>query len=344
MKSKNISATKSVTAQAPVHSGFSAASTAQDVIKNINLSGKNAIVTGGYSGIGLETVRTLSAAGARVIVPARDYNRAVRALNGINNVEIEEMELMKPDSIDTFAAQFLASDRPLHILVNSAGIMATPLMWDSRGYESQFSTNHLGHFQLTLRLWPALCQAANARVVSVSSRGHRYSPVIMDDVNFEKREYTPYTAYGQSKTANILFALELDKRGQSYGIRAFSVHPGTIVNTNLSRHTSKEELLKAGVIDAKGNAIFDSLRQLKTIEQGASTSVWCATNQKLDGSGGVYCENNDIASVLANLTSIDPITGADAKGNFGVMPHAIDAEIATELWNLSEQLTGVSIQ
>lgn len=344
MESKNISAIKLPIVQATIHSGFNAASTAQDVIKNIDLSGKTAIVTGGYSGIGLETVRVLSAAGASIIVPARDRDRAARALTGINNVEIEEMELMEPDSVDAFATQFVASGRPVHILVNSAGIMATPLMRDSRGYESQLSTNHLGHFQLTLRLWPALCRATGARVVSVSSRGHRYSPVILDDINFENREYTPYTAYGQSKTANILFALELDKRGQTHGIRAFSVHPGTIVNTNLSRHASKEDLLKAGVIDAQGNAIFDPLRQLKTIEQGTSTSVWCATNPKLEGLGGVYCENNDIASVLTDLTPMDPLTGADAKGNFGVMPHAIDAEIATELWNLSEQLTGVSIQ
>lgn len=344
MESKNSSAIKLPAAQHPVHSGFSAASTAQDVIKSINLSGKTAIVTGGYSGIGLETVRILSAAGASVIVPVRDYDRAAQALTGINNVEIKEMELMEPDSVDAFAAQFVASGRPVHILVNSAGIMATPLMRDSRGYESQLSTNHLGHFQLTLRLWPALCRAAGARVISVSSRGHRYSPVILEDINFENREYTPYTAYGQSKTANILFALELDKRGQTHGIRAFSVHPGTIVNTNLSRHASKEDLLKAGVIDTQGNAIFDPLRQLKTIQQGASTSVWCATSPKLDGLGGVYCENNDIASVLTDLTPMDPLTGADVKGNFGVMPHAIDAEIATELWNLSEQLTGVSIQ
>lgn len=344
METKNSSAVKLQTAQRRIHSGFSAASTSQDVIKGINLSGKTALVTGGYSGIGLETVRILSAAGARVIVPARDYDRAAQALTGINNVEIEEMELMDPDSVDAFAAKFLASDRPLHILINSAGIMATPLMRDSRGYESQFSTNHLGHFQLTLRLWPALCQAVGARVVSVSSRGHRYSPVILDDVNFENREYTPYTAYGQSKTANILFALELDKRGQAHDIRAFSVHPGTIVNTNLSRYASKEDLLKAGVIDVHGNAIFDPLRQLKTIEQGASTSVWCATSPKLDGLGGVYCENNDIASVLTDLTPMDPLTGADAKGNFGVMPYAIDTEIAAELWNLSEQFTGLSIQ
>lgn len=344
MESNNISAIKLSIAQNPIHSGFNAASTTQDVIQGINLSGKTAIVTGGYSGIGLETVRVLSAAGARVIVPARDYDRAAQALTGINNIEIEEMELMEPDSIDTFAARFLASDRPVHILVNSAGIMATPLIRDSRGYESQFSTNHLGHFQLTLRLWPALCRAAGARVISVSSRGHRYSPVILEDVNFENREYTPYTAYGQSKTANILFALELDKRGQKNDIRAFSVHPGTIVNTNLSRYAAQEDLLKMGVIDVQGNAILNPLRQLKTIEQGASTSVWCATNPKLDGLGGVYCENNDIALVLENLIPIDPLIGADAKGNFGVMPHAIDAEIALKLWNLSEQLTGVTIQ
>lgn len=327
------------TPQEPIRSGFGAASTAADVIRGIDLTGKVAIVTGGYSGLGRETTRILWAAGAKVIVPARDQDKAAKALAGFPSVEIEAMDLMSPASIDAFAARFLASGRPLHILVNSAGIMACPLMRDARGYEAQFSTNHLGHFQLVERLWPALRQANGARVVAVSSRGHRYSPVVFEDPNFNRRKYEPMSAYGQSKTANILFALELDKRGQAENIRAFSVHPGAIVATDLGRYGSKEQLLKIGVIDEHGNPILDPLRQLKTVEQGASTSVWCATNPRLAGKGGVYCENNDIASIVTNPAPMGPTSGADSKGNYGVMPHAVDPEAAKRLWALSLELT-----
>jgi len=326
------------TPQKPINSGFGAASTAADVIRGIDLAGKIVIVTGGYSGLGRETTRVFQVAGAKVIVPARDQEKASMALAGFQGVEIETMDLMSPVSIDAFAAKFLASGRPLHILVNCAGIMACPLMRDSRGYEAQFSTNHLGHFQLTARLWPALRQAKGARVVAVSSRGHRYSPVVFEDPNFEHREYEPMLAYGQSKTANILFALELDKRGRAENIRAFSVHPGAIVATGLGRYGSKEQLLKMGVIDEHGDPILDPLRQLKTVEQGASTGVWCATSPQLAGKGGVYCENNDIASIVTNPVPMGPISGADSKGNFGVMPHAVDPEAAERLWTLSLEL------
>lgn len=327
------------TPQEPINSGFGAASTAADVIQGIDLTGKVVIVTGGYSGLGWETTRVLLAAGAKVIVPARDQDKASKALAGFQGVEIEAMDLMSPASIDAFAARFLASGRPLHILVNSAGIMACPLMRDSRGYEAQFSTNHLGHFQLAARLWPALRQVNGARVVAVSSRGHRYSPIVFEDPNFEHREYEPMSAYGQSKTANILFALEFDKRGRAENIRAFSVHPGAVVATDLGRYGSKEQLLKMGVIDEHGDPILDPLRQLKTVEQGASTSVWCATSPQLTDKGGVYCENNDIASIVTNPVPMGPISGADSKGNFGVMPHAVDPEAAERLWALSLELT-----
>ena len=338
MKSENSTIAYTATLQQPLNSGFSAASTADDVMSGIDLSGKVAIVTGGYSGIGVETVRVLCSAGARVIVPARDRAKANRTLDSIQDVEIWAMDLLDPDSIDGFADRFLATGLPLHILINSAGIMASPLMRDSRGYEAQFSTNHLGHFQLTSRLWPALVSANGARVVAVSSRGHRYSPVVFEDLQFQHREYDPFQAYGQSKTANILFAIELDKRGFAEGIRAFSVHPGGIVNTDLGRYSSKERLRKLGVIDENGQPVLDPLRQLKTIEQGASTGVWCATSPLLNGMGGVYCENNDIASILTNAVSLDSIGGADAKGNFGVLPHALDPQAAQCLWQVSEQL------
>lgn len=338
MKSVYSTLSYTPTAQKTINSEFNAASTAADVIKGIDLRGKVAIVTGGYSGIGLETARTLHSAGAKVIVPAKDTEKAHRALDGLKGVEIYFMNLLDPASIDAFALRFMDFGHPLHILVNCAGIMANPLTRDARGYESQLATNHLGHFQLVNRLWPALQKANGARVVAVSSRGHRFSPFVFEDPNFEHREYDPWKAYGQSKTANILFALELDKRGFEDNIRAFSVHPGIIVNTNLSRYTSPEQFQKMGVVDDKGNPILDPLKQVKTVEQGASTIVWCATNPKLEGKGGVYCENNDITFVVKDPESLDPLSGADSNGNFGLMPYAVDPEAAERLWDLSEQL------
>ncbi|MEI9972113.1 MAG: oxidoreductase [Ignavibacteriota bacterium] len=333
------------TPQHPINSGFGAASTTDDVIRGIDLSGKIAIVTGGYSGLGRETVRTLASAGARVTVPTRDRARATAALAGIGNVEIEPMDLLDPASIDAFAERFLASGRPLHILVNSAGIMACPLTRDARGYEAQFATNHLGHFQLVARLLPALRQAKGARVVSVSSWGHHFSPVVFGDPNFERRAYDPWLAYGQSKTANILFALALDQRGAADGVRAFSLHPGGILDTGLGKHLSREDLRGLGVIDDQGNPILDVTRDLKSVPQGSATIVWCATSPQLDGMGGVYCENSEIS----------PIEPQDAPFNRddlarrsvrtpGVMPYAVDPDSAERLWNLSEQLLGLTLR
>jgi NAD(P)-dependent dehydrogenase (short-subunit alcohol dehydrogenase family) len=245
------------------------------------------------------------------------------------------MDLLDPASIDALADGYLASGQPLHILVNSAGIMACPLTRDARGYEAQFATNHLGHFQLTTRLWPALCRAGGARVVSVSSWGHRRSPVMFDDPNFERRAYDRWSAYGQSKTANVLFALELDERGRADAVQAFAVHPGVIVDTGLGKHLTREELLALGVIDADGKPILDPTRNLKTVEQGAATSVWCATSPQLDGMGGVYCENCDIAPPVPGQGSASSGTGSPG---FGVMAHAIDPEAAAHLWSLSERL------
>lgn len=329
------------TAQAPIGSGFSAASTAADVIRGCNLTGKIAVVTGGASGIGVETTRALRSAGATVIVPARDRTRAAAALEGIDGVELEAMDLIDPASIDAFAERFLASGRPLHFLVNSAGIMAGPLVRDARGYESQLATNHLGHFQLVARLWPALRKADGARVVSVSSWGHRFSPVVFDDPNFERRDYDPWKAYGQSKTANILFALALDERGKAEGVRAFSLHPGTIVDTGLGKHLSVEQLRAAGVVDEHGKPILDPTRNLKTVEQGAATSVWCATSPRLAGMGGVYCENSDIAPPVSKEVAANPGDVSTRKVGsmaLGVMPYATDAEAARRLWTLSEEL------
>ena len=223
--------------QAPIGSGFGAATTAEEVIRGRDLKGKVAIVTGGYAGIGLETVKAFVSAGARVVVPARDKVKAENALAGLRGVTVEALDLMDPWSIDGFANRFLAANDALHILVNNAGIMAPPLARDVRGYESQFSTNHLGHFQLTCRLWPALRRARGARVIALSSYGHRRAGMDFDDPNFERRAYERWIAYGQSKTANALFAVALDPIGEPFGIRAFSVHPGGIV-TDLMRTLS----------------------------------------------------------------------------------------------------------
>jgi NAD(P)-dependent dehydrogenase (short-subunit alcohol dehydrogenase family) len=325
-----------ISAQHPLPSGFGAASTADDVIKGVDLTGKLAIVTGGYGGIGLETVRVLRAAGAELVVPARDAARAHTALKDLDGVQVEPMDLMDPALIDVFAGRFIDRGRPLHLLVNNAGIMATPLARDARGYEAQFATNHLGHFQLVARLWPALVAAGGARVIAVSSRGHRFSPVHFDDLNFARRPYEPFAAYGQSKTANSLFAVELDRRGRTEGVRAFAVHPGTIIDTELIRHIDAEAIRAAGALDDNDQPVRDPERQLKTVGQGAATSVWCATSPQLDARGGVYCENCDISPVV---TAEDEAAWRKSSGIPGVLPYAVDPDAAVRLWEISERLT-----
>ncbi|MDR6550363.1 oxidoreductase [Paenibacillus qinlingensis] len=320
-----------ITIQTPIHSGFGPRTMAIEALQGEDLSGKVAIVTGGYSGLGLETTRILAEAGATVIVPARTPEKALASVSAISGVELESLDLLDPTSIDAFAERFLNSNRPLHILVDSAGIMASPLSRDKRGYESQFAINHLGHFQLTAKLWPALVKAEGARVVSVSSRGHMISGIDFSDPNFENREYDKWIAYGQSKTANALFAVELDKRGENYGIRAFSVHPGSIV-TDLSRNLSDDEMRAMGALDEHGQRGFSVYNdELKTIPEGAATIVWCAVNKQLEGMGGVYCENVDIAQAVPSDNPPGP----------GVKPWAVNPVYAEQLWQLSEKLTGV---
>ena len=315
--------------QTPIGSGFDAGTTAQQALAGSDLRGKTVIVTGGYSGIGLETVRVLVDAGAQVIVPARDPEKAERNLSGIIGVEHASLDLLDPISIDRFAENFLASDRALNLLINSAGIMATPLQRDTRGFEAQFATNHLGHFQLTARLWPALREANGARVVSVSSLGHRLSPVHFDDPQFEHRPYDKWLAYGQSKTANALFAVALDRRGKAEGVRAFSVHPGEIL-TDLIRYLDKDDLAFVGALDEHGNIRRAS--HYKNPEQGAATSVWCAVSPQLEGMGGLYCEDCDVAASSQDDTSRN-----------GVWPWAVDPEQAERLWAVSQQLCNVTL-
>jgi NAD(P)-dependent dehydrogenase (short-subunit alcohol dehydrogenase family) len=328
-------------AQQPLGSGFGITSTAENVIQGIDLTGRNAIVTGGYSGLGRETVRVLLAAGARVIVPARDVPRARAALTSIPGAEIEPMDLLDSDSIDAFASRFVSGGEPLHLLINNAGIMACPLMRDARGFELQFATNHLGHFQLTERLKPALVAAGGARVISVSSRGHWFSQIDFGDPNFEHRAYDPWLAYGQSKTANILFATELDRRSAPDGIRAFSLHPGGIVETGLAKYMTREQIRAAGGYDEKDRPVVDPSKGLKTVEQGASTIVWCAVSPNLDGLGGLYCEDNDVASISEENTG-DTAPTVDATKRGGVKPYAIDPDNSGRLWELSNRLLNLN--
>jgi NAD(P)-dependent dehydrogenase (short-subunit alcohol dehydrogenase family) len=296
--------------QQPIPSGLGARTTAREALGDLRLDGKTAIVTGGYAGIGLETTRVLAGVGAQVIVPARDRAKAERALAGLANVAIDEMDLAIPATIDAFAARF--GDRPLHLLINNAGMMATPLSRDARGLESQLAVNHVGHVQLFARLLPALRRARGARVVALSSRGHTRSTFHFEDPSFEHRPYEKLLAYGQSKTANVLFAVEADRRYQRDGIRAFALHPGAILETDLTRHYDPEGYA----------ALVERARRvgsIKTVAEGAATTIFCATSPLLDGRGGVYCENCDIA----------PIT---TDGETGVRAYAIAPELATRLW------------
>lgn len=322
--------------QHPIGSGFNAASTATEVIMGIDLNGKIAIVTGGNSGIGLETTRVLAAAGATVIVPARDIEKARKNLNGIPNVEVEPMDLTKPQTIDAFAEKFLDSGRPLHLLINNAGIMWVPLQRDSRGIESQLATNYLGQYQLVARLWPALKKAKGARVVNVSSYGHQMAPFNFEDPNFEHREYQTLLGYGQSKTANNLFALELDNRAKSFNVRAYSLHPGSIAGTELARDADMELFKQMGFFDENGNMRPEITANLKTIPQGAATTIWCATSPLLNNIGGVYCEDGDIAELDLGDFGYD-----NGLGTRGVQPYSLDEGSAKKLWDLSREMTGI---
>lgn len=315
----------STTPQHKIGSGFGPRSTADDVLAGIDLTGRLALVTGGYSGIGVETTRALTKAGARVVVPARRVGAAREGLAGIDGVEVDELDLGDLDSVRAFAERFLASGRTLDIVIDSAGIMACPETRVGPGWEAQFATNHLGHFALVNRLWPAI-EPGGARVVSVSSTGHHASPIRWDDVHW-REGYDKWEAYGQAKTANVLFAVHLDRLGRERGVRAFALHPGGIL-TPLQRHLAKHEMVERGWIDEDGNLLHPEV--FKTPEQGAATQVWAATSPQLNGMGGVYLDDCDIAEPA-------PADGSRA----GVKEWATDPEQAARLWALSAELTGV---
>jgi NAD(P)-dependent dehydrogenase (short-subunit alcohol dehydrogenase family) len=316
------------TPQHPIKSGFTADSTIAEVLEGIDLTGKLAIVTGGYSGIGTAVTRGLSDAGATVVVPARRPDQAHKEIGDVARVEIAELDLSDLGSIERFADDFLASDRGIDMLINNAAVMANELTRvGPGGWESQFAIDHLGHFALTNRLWSALKRGGGARVVSVSSRGHKFSGIRWDDMHWA-REYDKWQAYGQAKTANVLFAVALDARGVNAGIRAFAVYPAG-VRTPLQRHLTHQEMRDLGWYDDQGNPA----PLFKTPEQGAAGEAWAATSPQLDGMGGVYIERCDIAEIA------DP--GTDKGKQEGVNPEAVDPGQAERLWTVSAQLTGV---
>ncbi|MFR0717544.1 oxidoreductase [Enterobacterales bacterium BD_CKDN230030183-1A_HGKHYDSX7] len=319
------------TPQKTILSPFSAASTATEVMAGVNLAGQLAVVTGGYSGLGLVTAKSLARAGAKVIVPARDLDRARKALAGEERISVHAMDLIDVDSIQSFTAQIVRRGQPLSLLINCAGVMASPLARDVDGHESQFAINHLGHFRLVSGLWPALVAAGTARVISFSSRGHQIAGVDFDDIDFIHRPYDKWAAYGQSKTANALFAIGLDQRGSGQGVRAFSLHPGQIL-TDLARHLSSAEIEAFDVFDENGQQKNAPEIGLKNLEQGAATGLWCATSSALEGKGGVYCEDCNVAPI--NNTEV---------GRRGVARWAANPELAEQLWRISEEWTGMSL-
>ena len=314
--------------QQPIGSGFGGKTTASEVLAGIDLTGRNAIVTGGYSGIGLETVRALAAAGARVTVPARRVEVAEDTLADVpGDIEIASMDLADLRSVDKFTREYDETKRGLDILINNAGIMACPEGRVGPGWERQFGTNHLGHMAMSLALAPSMQRADSARVVCLSSTGHVRSDVHWDDPNFNNTPYDKWDAYGQAKSANALFALGVDHRGRDVGVRAFSVHPGGIF-TPLQRHLSEEEMVQLGWKAPDGSIPPQVQAMFKTPEQGASTSIWAATSPQLNGRGGVYCEDCDIAK----------LADENSQRWEHARPWICDDEKAERLWTMSEKM------
>ena len=313
-------------AQRPAGSPFSAVSTSDEVMAGIDLSGTHAVVTGGYSGLGLETTRSLAAAGARVIVPARRPDVARAALADVEGCEVVFMDLSDLSSVRAAAARIGESTDRLGLVMAVAGVMATPERRAGPGWEHQFATNHFGHFALVCELYPLLAAAGGARVVVTSSAAHTLTDIRWHDPHF-RTGYDKWLAYGQAKTAGSLFAVHLDALGRDGGVRAFALHPGKII-TGLQREMSRREQIDRGWIDEHGTVIGDGF---KTASQGAATGLWAATSPMLEGRGGVYLEDCDIARISAAGTPMD---------DGGVRAYAIDPGSAARLWDLSLAATG----
>ncbi|MFF4601373.1 SDR family NAD(P)-dependent oxidoreductase [Streptomyces sp. NPDC001339] len=316
------------TDQQPLGSPFSATSTAEDVMAGLGLSGVTAVVTGGYSGLGLETTRGLAAAGARVIVPARRPGVARDALKDVDGCEVIPMDLTDFGSVRAAAAQIGDTLDRLDLLMAIAGVMATPERRVGPGWEGQLAGNHFGHFTLACELYPLLAAADGARVVVNSSAGHTLTGIRWQDPHF-RTGYDKWLAYGQSKTANSLFAVQLDALGRDDGVRAFALHPGKII-TGLQREMTPQEQIERGWVDEHGNVIG---ADFKTPSQGAATGLWAATSPLLDGRGGLYLEDCDVARVSAPAEPMD---------DGGVREYAIAPDAAARLWELSAAATGAT--
>jgi NAD(P)-dependent dehydrogenase (short-subunit alcohol dehydrogenase family) len=320
---------------------FGATSTADEVLSGVNLQGKRVLVTGVSAGIGVETARALAAHGAHVVGAARDLTKAETATAQVRrdaaqnrgSFQLEELDLANLKSVRNCAEELIAKGEPFDLVIANAGVMATPFGHTTDGFETQFGTNHLGHFLLVNRIAPLL--RAGSRLVNVSSSGHRYANVDLDDPNFERTSYEPFVAYGRSKTANILFAVAFDERHRQRGVRAAAVHPGGI-QTELGRHLDPARI--PAIIEqlnnqlaAEGKAPF----QWKTIPQGAATSVWAGVVAPADAVGGKYCENCHVGRVVPDDVSISAISE-------GVRGYALDSTTAAALWKKSEEMVGES--
>lgn len=311
---------------------FGFQTTAEEAARDIDLSGRTVVVTGGSAGLGLETVRVLAGRGAKVVSVVRDRAKGEAALARIResvpdaDLELAELDLSDLDSVrrggDDLARRLPKIDR----LINNAGVMACPLGRTAEGLDLQLGTNHLGHFVLTARLMDSLQAGAPARIVNLSSGGHRLSPIRFEDPFFEKEPYDKWLAYGQAKTANVLFSVALDDRFRDRGIRSLAVHPGAIV-TELGRHLGPDDLKALMARSARGEQV--QKMEYKEVAQGAATTVWAATAPELEERGGVYCEDCGIA---------EPID--DPGSALGVMTWALDRAAAERLWELSEAWSG----
>ena len=320
---------------------FGATSTTEDVLSGVNLRGKRILVTGVSAGLGVETARSLAAHGAQVVGAARDLTKAKAATEEVSkdakahggSFEMVELDLGSLKSVRACADKLLAKGEAFDVVIANAGVMATPFSQTMDGFEMQFGTNHLGHFALVNRIAPLIREGG--RLINLSSAGHRFSNVDLEDPNFERTPYDPFVAYGRSKTANILFAVAFDQRHRKHGVRAGAVHPG-VIQTELARHVDPagiqsmlEQMNKQ--LAAEGKAPF----QWKTIPQGAATSVWAGVVAPADDIGGRYCENCHVGHLVPEHVTISGVSE-------GVRAYALDANAAEALWKKSEQLVGES--